>query len=64
MPYFAKKTLQGWETESRELFGEWKKSVSYNFGFRQIQIPTRTPEKIVVALFSGILVNSGIQVEA
>ena len=30
----------------------------------QVQIPTRTPEKIVVALFSGILVNSGIQVEA
>ena len=30
----------------------------------EIQIPTRTPEKIVVALFSGILVNSGIQVKA
>ena len=29
-----------------------------------IQTPTRIPEKIVVALFSGILVNSGIQVEA
>ena len=29
-----------------------------------IQIPTRIPEKIVVALFSGILVNSGIRVEA
>ena len=27
-----------------------------------IQIPTRIPEKIVVALFSGILVNSGIPV--
>ena len=31
---------------------------------RLIQIPTRVPEKIVVAIFSGILVNSGIQVEA
>ena len=31
---------------------------------KEIQIPTRIPEKIVVALFSGILVNSGIQVEA
>ena len=30
----------------------------------QVQIPTRIPEKIVVALLSGILVNSGIQVEA
>ena len=29
-----------------------------------IQIPTRIPEKIVVTQFSGILVNSGIQVEA
>ena len=29
-----------------------------------VQIPTRIPEKIVVALFSGILVNSGIQVDA
>ena len=29
-----------------------------------IQSPTRIPEKIVVALFSGVLVNSGIQVEA
>ena len=29
-----------------------------------IQIPTRIPEKIVVALFSGIVVNFGIQVEA
>ena len=29
-----------------------------------IQIPTRIPEKIVVALFSGFLVNSGIRVEA
>ena len=28
----------------------------------QVQIPTRIPEKIVVALFSGILVNSGILV--
>ena len=27
-----------------------------------IQIPTRIPEKIVVALFSGILVNYGIVV--
>ena len=26
-----------------------------------IQIPTRIPEKIVVALFSGILVNSGFK---
>ena len=25
-----------------------------------IQIPTRIPEKIVVGLFSGLLVNSGI----
>ena len=32
--------------------------VGYN-----IQIPTRIPEKIVVALFSGILVNSGILVD-
>ena len=30
----------------------------------EIQIPTRKPEKIVVALFSGILVNSGILVVA
>ena len=30
----------------------------------EIQIPTRIPEKIVVALFSGILVNSGILVVA
>ena len=30
----------------------------------KIQIPTRIPEKIVVALFSGILVNSGILVIA
>ena len=29
---------------------------------RLIQIPTRVPEKIVVAIFSGILVNSGIPV--
>ena len=29
-----------------------------------VQTPTRTPEKIVVGLFSGILVNSGILVEA
>ena len=29
-----------------------------------VQIPTRIPEKIVVALFSGILVNSGILVLA
>ena len=29
-----------------------------------VQIPTRIPEKIVVALFSGIVVNSGILVEA
>ena len=29
----------------------------------KIQIPTRIPEKIVVALFSGILVNSGILVD-
>ena len=28
-----------------------------------LQIPTRIPEKIVVALFSGILVNSGILVD-
>ena len=27
-----------------------------------LQIPTRIPEKIVVALFSGIVVNSGILV--
>ena len=31
---------------------------------RIIQIPTRIPEKIVVALFAGIVVNSGILVEA
>ena len=30
----------------------------------EIHIPTRIPEKIVVGLFSGILVNSGIPVEA
>ena len=30
----------------------------------EVQIPTRIPEKIVVALFSGILVNSGILVVA
>ena len=30
----------------------------------EVQIPTLIPEKIVVALFSGIRVNSGIQVEA
>ena len=30
----------------------------------EVQSPTRIPEKIVVALFSGILVNSGILVEA
>ena len=29
-----------------------------------VQIPTRIPEKIVVAIFSGILVNSGIVVVA
>ena len=29
-----------------------------------MQIPTRIPEKIVIALFSGILVNSGIPVVA
>ena len=29
-----------------------------------VQIPTRIPEKVVVALFSGVLVNSGIQVVA
>ena len=29
-----------------------------------IQIPTRIPEKIIVALFSGILVISGIVVVA
>ena len=29
----------------------------------KLQIPTRIPEKIVVALFSGILVNSGILVD-
>ena len=29
-----------------------------------VQIPTRIPEKIVVALFSGILVISGILVVA
>ena len=35
-------------------------------GWREIDIqsPTRIPEKIVVGLFSGILVNSGIIVEA
>ena len=31
---------------------------------KQIQIPTRIPEKVVVALFSGILVISGIVVVA
>ena len=30
----------------------------------EVQIPTRIPEKIVVARFSGILVNSGIPVVA
>ena len=30
----------------------------------EIQIPTRIPEKVVVALFSGILVISGIVVVA
>ena len=30
--------------------------------FNEVQIPTRIPEKIVAALFSGILVNSGILV--
>ena len=33
-------------------------------GLGQLQIPTRIPEKNVVALFSGIVVNSGIVVEA
>ena len=32
-------------------------------GNKKVQIPTRIPEKIVVALFSGILVNSGILVD-
>ena len=31
---------------------------------RKEQVPTRIPEKIVIALFSGILVNSGIPVVA
>ena len=31
---------------------------------RKVQVPTRIPEKIVIALFSGILVNSGIPVVA
>ena len=31
---------------------------------QQVQIPTRIPEKIVVTLFSSIVVNSGIIVEA
>ena len=35
-----------------------------NASFYTVQIPTRIPEKIVVALFSGILVNSGILVVA
>ena len=30
----------------------------------QVQIPTRIPEKVVVAIFSGILVISGIVVVA
>ena len=34
----------------------------YIFPTEEVQIPTRIPEKIVVALFSGILVNSGILV--
>ena len=36
---------------------------TYSIDF-PVQIPTRIPEKIVVALFSGILVNSGILVVA
>ena len=31
---------------------------------RKRKVPTRIPEKIVIALFSGILVNSGIPVVA
>ena len=42
-----------------------KNIFSFSMGIRKaIQIPTRIPEKIVVALFSGILVNSGILVVA
>ena len=37
--------------------------IAFNYS-KGVQIPTRIPEKIVVALFSGIVVNSGIQVEA
>ena len=42
----------------------WPKKRNLYFRPFSVQIPTRIPEKIVVALFSGIVVNSGIQVEA
>ena len=40
--------------------------IIYNHDSRlgKVQIPTRIPEKFVVALFSGVLVNSGIVVVA
>ena len=43
-------------------FSYFGQCCSSSLGRKKLQIPTRKPEKIVVALFSGILVNSGILV--
>ena len=48
----------------RPVAGKFEKHCIKWGASNQIQIPTRIPEKIVVALFSGIFVNSGILVIA
>ena len=54
--------LETWHLEAGRHLGT--SEADTEVGVLLIQIPTRIPEKIVVALFSGVLVNSGIQVEA
>ena len=51
------------KSRAKQVLKETKALKQYRFK-QDIQIPTRIPEKIVVALFSGILVNSGILVVA
>ena len=51
-PHFEKKNLSNFKKKTKNTGGKVK-----------LQIPTQKTEKIVVALFSGILVNSGIQVK-
>ena len=49
---------QTWKFPKKTLF-----KVKLIYSSNAVQIPTRIPEKIVVSLFSGILVNSAILVD-